>query len=153
MIEKTYCVTGHRSIPADKKEYVIAGLKKEIMAAGADGYTRFISGFAEGANLIFVAPVIELKAQGHPLFLEAAIPYAGRLKSRDPSFQKILSLCDRVNVLCDGFSHSCYFVRNRYLVDQSSRVIAVYDGRKDGGTSYTIRYASTQGRTIRMIEI
>ena len=153
MIENTCCVTGHRNIPADKKGYVVAELKKEILAAAEDGYTRFISGFAEGTDLIFAALVIELKAQGHPLVLEAAIPYAGRLKSRNPSFREILSLCDKVNVLCDKFSHSCYFVRNRYLVDQSSRVIAVYDGRENGGTSYTIHYASTRGRAIRVIKI
>ena len=47
MIEKTCCVTGHRDIPEDKKEFVIAELEKEIRAAVADGYTRFISGFAE----------------------------------------------------------------------------------------------------------
>ena len=153
MIENTCCVTGHRNIPANKKGYVGAELKKDILVAAEDGYTRFISGFAEGADLIFAALAIELKARGHTLTLEAAILYAGRLKSRNPSFREILSLCDKVNVLCDKFSHSCYFVRNRYLVDQSSRVIVVYDGRENGGTSYTIHYASTQGRTIRVIKI
>ena len=32
MTEKTCCVTGHREIPEDKKEYVIAELEKEIRA-------------------------------------------------------------------------------------------------------------------------
>ena len=153
MIEKTCCVTGHRDIPEDKKEFVIAELEKEIRAAVADGYTRFISGFAEGTDLIFAALIIELKAQGHPLVLEAAIPYAGRLNSADPFFQKILSLCDRIKVLCEKSSRNCYYIRNRYMVDESSRVIAVYDGRKDGGTTYTINYANTQGRTVMVIEL
>lgn len=153
MIEKTCCVTGHRDIPEDKKEYVIAELEKEIRAAVADGYTRFISGFAEGTDLIFAALVIELKAQGYPLILEAAIPYRGRLDSGDQDFQKILSLCDRIKVLSEKSSRSCYHIRNRYMVDESSRVIAVYDGREDGGTLYTIDYAKAQGRTIRMVKL
>lgn len=153
MTEKTCCVTGHREIPEDKKEYVIAELEKEIRAAVADGYTRFISGFAEGADLIFAALVIELKAQGHPLVLEAAIPHAGRLESGNQDFQKILSLCDRIKVLSEKSSRNCYHIRNRYMVDESSRVIAVYDGREDGGTAYTINYANAQGRTIKMIKI
>jgi len=44
-------------------------------------------------------------------------------------------------------------IRNRYMVDESSRVIAVYDGREDGGTTYTINYANTQGRTVTVIEL
>ena len=153
MIEKTCCVTGHREIPEDKKACVIKELENEIRTAVADGYTRFISGFAEGADLIFAALVIELKAQGHPLVWEAALPYRGRLNSDDQDFQKIFSLCDRIKVLCDQPSRSCYHIRNRYMVDQSSRVIAVYDGRKDGGTSYTIDYAKAQGIGIQMIKI
>ena len=153
MTEKTCCVTGHREIPEDKKEYVIAELEKEIRAAVADGYTRFISGFAEGTDLIFTALVIELKAQGHPLVLETALPYRGRLNSDDQDFQKMLSLCDRIKVLSEKSSRSCYHLRNRYMVDQSSRVIAVYDGRDDGGTAYTINYANAQGRTVKMIKV
>lgn len=153
MTEKTCCVTGHREIPEDKKAYVIAELEKEIRATVADGYTRFISGFAEGTDLIFAALVIELKAQGYPLVLEAALPYRGRLNSDNQDFQKILSLCDRIKVLSEKSSRSCYHLRNRYMVDQSSRVIAVYDGREDGGTAYTINYASTQDRTVTVIKL
>ena len=153
MKEKTCCVTGHRKIPADKKEYVAAELKKEILAAVADGYTRFISGFAEGVDLTFAAIVAELKAQGQPLVLEAVIPHPGRLKSKDPLFQKMLPACDRQTVVCDQYSYDCYFIRSRYMVDESSRVIAVYDGRAGGGTSYTIRCANTRRRTLRVIEI
>lgn len=55
MIEKTCCVTGHRQIPADKLAYVHMELKKAIMSAVADGYTRFINGGAAGADLLFAA--------------------------------------------------------------------------------------------------
>lgn len=153
MTEKTCCVTGHREIPEDKKAYVIAELEKEIRAAVADGYTRFISGFAEGTDLIFAALVIELKAQGYPLVLEAALPYRGRLNSDNQDFQKILSLCDRIKVLSEKSSRSCYHIRNRYMVDESSRVIAVYDSRDDGGTAYTINYANVQGQTVKVIKV
>lgn len=153
MTEKTCCLTGNREISEDKKEYVIAELEKEIRAAVTDGYTRFISGFAEGVDLIFAALVIELKAQGHPLVLEAALPYRGRLNSDNQDFQKILSLCDRIKVLSEKSSRSCYHIRNRYMVNESSRVIAVYDGRDDGGTAYTISYANTQSRTVKVIKI
>lgn len=153
MIEKTCCVTGHRDIPEDKRAYVEAELKKEVLSAIEDDYTRFISGFADGVDLIFAAIVAELKAQGHSLFLEAAIPHANRMKNNNQLFQKLISACDDVKVLCGSYSRSCYFVRNRYMVDESSRAIAVYNGQESGGTFFTMQYARKQGRTLRIIRI
>lgn len=58
---KTCCITGHRDIPAEKKEFVEEALRREVAAAIEDGYTRFISGFAEGADLMFAAVVAAAK--------------------------------------------------------------------------------------------
>ena len=43
--------------------------------------------------------------------------------------------------------------RNRYMVAQSQRVIAVYDGREKGGTLFTMRAAHVNEREVRVIEI
>jgi len=153
MENKTCCVTGHRDIPEDKRAYVKTELRKEIMAAIADGYTRFISGFSEGVDLTFAAIVAEEKEKRPGLFLEAAIPYANRLKAKDDVFQHCLKACDGVKVICDKYEPNCFFIRNRYMVAESSRVIAVYDGRERGGTLYTMRAAHTQGKEVRVIEI
>lgn len=59
MDSKTCCVTGHRDIPASKINTVKYSLYREIQAAIADGYTRFISGFADGSDLLFAAIVAE----------------------------------------------------------------------------------------------
>lgn len=150
---KTCCVTGHREIPADKLAYVEMELRKTILNAVEDGYTRFISGGAAGVDLLFAAIVTEMKEQGHPLSLEAAIPYAGRKESKDRGFQKMLAACDVVTVLSERYNRGCYFVRNRYMVDESSRVIAVYDDRKSGGTVYTMQYACNKGKTVQVIKL
>lgn len=153
MNTKACCVTGHRDIPADKVEYVKSKLKEEIEKAIADGFTMFISGFAEGVDLLFAELVIEQKAQHPNLFLEAAIPYNNRLKSSDPLFQKCFSGCDGVHVQQDEYSSDCFMNRNRHMVSLSSRVIAVYDGREKGGTLFTMRYAHMMEREIREIRI
>mgnify|MGYP000077302512 CR=1 FL=1 len=57
MGEKTCCVTGHRDVPVGKEQYVEEALRKEVLAAIAAGYTRFISGFADGVDLTFAAIV------------------------------------------------------------------------------------------------
>ena len=84
MNEKTCCVTGHRDISEKRIDYVRQALRYAILSAIEDGYTRLISGFAEGVDLMFASIVAEEKRQHPDLFLEAAIPYAGRLKTRIP---------------------------------------------------------------------
>ena len=61
METKVCCVTGHRDIPTDRAVYVEQALRREVLAAIEDGYTRFISGFAEGTDLMFAAIVAEQK--------------------------------------------------------------------------------------------
>ena len=38
------------------------------------------------------------------LFLEAAIPYAGRLKTKNQQFQKLLRACKGVKVVCQEYA-------------------------------------------------
>ena len=128
-------------------------LRREVEEAIADGYTRFLSGFAEGADLLFAALVAEEKERHPELFLEAALPYAGRLKTKDKRFHELLRLCDGLKVESQIYEPSCYMERNRYMVGQSQRVIAVYDGREKGGTLFTMRYAHSLGRDVRVIAI
>ena len=96
MFEKTCCVTGHRNIQEERSSYVEQELRREVLAAIQDGYTRFISGFAEGADLMFAAIVAEQKEHNPDLFLEAAIPYAGRLKTKNKQFHELLRACDGI---------------------------------------------------------
>lgn len=106
-----------------------------------------------GADLLFATIVAKLKEQGCPLFLEAALPYSGRKRSTNQGFQKMLAACDEVRVFSERYNCGCYFVRNRCMVDESSRVIAVYDGRESGGTVFTMQYARAKGKTVHVIRI
>lgn len=153
MNAKVCCVTGHRDIPAERMAYVEQQLRREVLEAIEAGYTRFISGFAEGTDLMFAAIVAEHKKLHPELFLEAAIPYAGRLKTRNKQFHALLQDCDGIKVMCREYTPSCFMQRNRYMARESQRVIAVYDGRDRGGTLFTLRYAHTLGREIRVIRI
>lgn len=146
--EKTCCVTGHRDIPAAQMDRIQELLRREILTAIEDGYSHFISGFATGADLIFAEIVAELR-EVYPITLEAAIPYPGRMKTPDKTFQRLIRCCDTVKIHSDGYFKGCYMRRNRYMVDQSQRVIAVYDGRPTGGTAATVRYA--RGKDVRVV--
>ena len=98
--QKKCCVTGHRDIPAERIDYVRESLEKEIDLAIADGFNYFISGFAKGVDLMFAEKVAERIRSGREIFLEAAIPYAGRLDTGDVMFQNLLPYCCRIHVTC-----------------------------------------------------
>ena len=116
------------------------------------GYDTFLSGFADGIDLIFARLVLGFQ-DDYPVQLEAAIPYAGRLKCPDPAFQSLLASCSAIHVISEQYCSGCFFARNRFLVDRSNAVIAVYDGRRYGGTYQTINYAREAGRKIAFIRV
>lgn len=153
MMNKTCCVTGHRDITEEQISCVKESLYREIMAAVGDGYTNFLHGGAKGVDLIFASIIADLKEQGRPLVLGTVLPHPGWLKRTDPTFQRIVEASDYVNVICEKASPNCFLLRNHYLVDHASRVIAVYDGRERGGTVFTMRLAHVLERDIRLIEI
>lgn len=49
---KTCCVTGHRDLPQNEINKIKASLEHEIDAAVTDGFTCFMSGFADGVDHI-----------------------------------------------------------------------------------------------------
>lgn len=152
-MEKTCCITGHRDIALDKLEYVGQELQREIDEALRDGYRTFITGFAQGTDLLF-ARLVEARRKDYPdIFLEAALPYAGRIKQLTRDEKARLNKCNGIKIISDKYHSGCFMQRNRYLVQSSSRVIAVYDGRATGGTFQTIRFARVNEKDLRIIEI
>ena len=75
------------------------------------------------------------------------------MNTHDARFHELLSMCDAVKVECEKYAPYCFDRRNRYMVRQSQRVIAVFDGRRTGGTALTLRYAQKLDREIRMVHI
>ena len=155
MSGKTCCVTGHRDFPMRQTEYVKVSLRREIEKAIADGYTHFMSGFAEGVDQYFAEIVMEKKQDDPALQLIAVIPYRKRLenlKKRERT-KILLEGCAEVKVIQEEYLPSVYSHRNRYMVENSDRVIAVYDGREKGGTVSTIRFTHKMKKELREIPV
>lgn len=147
------CVTGHRNIPEDKIPLVKQQLDNEIRKAIDDGFKVFISGFAEGADLLFAEIVTQYKTEHPQLFLEAAIPYPNRIKNGSQYFRNLLQQCNGIKTVSDSYHPQCFEQRNRYMVQHSDRIISVYDGREKGGTLFTMRYAHHMGKEVHVIHI
>jgi len=150
---KECCVTGHRVLLTKQIDYVKRELRKQIQNAINDGYTHFISGMAEGTDLLFAELVIETKKDNPTIRLEAALPYRKRAETKNNDFHRIFEQCDSFIVLSENYSNACYKARNKYMVNQAERIIAVYDGRNSGGTAFTIQYAKDNGKELFIVPV
>ena len=152
---KCVCFTGHRpeklSLAEDE---VKAGLRLEISKAISEGYTTFLTGMAQGVDLWAGEIVCELRDSGSNIYLVAADPYRGFGKGWQSPWkqlhQQILDQADQVESVCSSYNKGCFMARNKWLVDHSTLVIAVYNG-EPGGTKNTIDYAKKQGVEVRFV--
>lgn len=80
-MEKTCCVTGHRDILDEQIDNVKYALRREIIKAVSDGYTGFMTGFADGVDQYFAEIVVKLQADFPDLRLIAVLPYRKRVES------------------------------------------------------------------------
>ena len=64
-------------------------------------------------------------------------------------FLKISACADKVTIVNDSYTPDCYYKRNKYMVDKSDLLLAVYS--ESGGTAYTIKYAAKTDKPIRII--
>ena len=152
----TCCFTGHRpsKLPwgSDEGDGRCLLLKRKLSDAVAcayeEGFRHFITGMALGCDLYFAEAVLDLRRRREGVSLEAAVPCPTQSDGWRPAerqrYRRILSQCDYETMVQDHYSPGCMQRRNRYMVDHSALVIAVYDGQA-GGTRRTLEYAIAQG--------
>jgi uncharacterized phage-like protein YoqJ len=139
------CFTGHRPEKLTRSEAKIKkDLEAAILQAINDGFVTFITGMARGVDIWAGEIVLQLRKQNPNLHLIVASPYEGFESRWSADWQRrykdILDQADLVRFVCNGYSKSCFQIRNEWMVNRSARVIAVYNG-EPGGTRNTIEYA------------
>ena len=162
--ETTCSFTGHRpeKLPwrGDESDPRCLALKERLAAAVKDGYEKgmrhFMCGMARGADFYFCDAVLELRERRSGVTLEAVIPceeQAARWSERERErWFSLVERCDGETMLQHHYDKGCMLRRNRYLVDHSSMLIAVYDGML-GGTMYTLSYAMKRGLETVILEV
>lgn len=150
--------TGHRPNKLNNEYYYDGPMSKflfrEIEAILTEHKpTQCISGMALGADTIFALKALELNI---PLL--AAIPFLGQESRWLPES------IDLYNVILNNPLTSKYIVsdgnyaawkmhkRNKYMVDNCNKLVAIYDGSEDGGTKSCLDYASSVGKSIIVIK-
>ncbi|MCI8360681.1 MAG: DUF1273 domain-containing protein [Clostridiales bacterium] len=149
------CFTGHLPEKLQSSASAIQGaLSGEIDQAIAEGYTIFISGMARGTDLWAADLVLKAREKNPSIQLFCAIPYDRFAEKWPPDWQtlyyRVLTQTDDLKVFYPYFTYAAFQVRNRWMVDRSSRIIAVYNGAQ-GGTRHTLRYAEKRRTEIRCI--
>ena len=156
MKSKICCVTGHRpnKFPWDyydkenesHKEYLIELKSKIENYIVMENVKLFVCGGALGADMDFAECVLSFKRQYPDIQLEIAIPCPNqslKWSERDKiRYQNILERADKTTLVSDRYSYFCMQKRNRYMVDKSDFVLAIWTPHhKKGGTYSTLRYA------------
>lgn len=148
MREKTCCFTGHRVIPANEREQIIARLEKTIINLYQQGVVFFGAGGALGFDTIAADTIIRLRNDYPKLKLILVLPCLSQTKKWRPEdvdhYNQIMRQADKVRYTSQEYTSDCMHKRNRHLVDNSS-VCICYQTRASGGTAYTVNYAHQQG--------
>ena len=130
-------------------------LSLAINEAQREGVCTFFTGMAEGVDLWAASYVLELKQVVEGLRLVAVIPHEAQAKEYKPRYQalyqEVRKKCDEEIVLHRHYVPGCMQERNRYMVDHSNRLIAVFGGIR-GGTAQTVQYAKKQKRNVVLID-
>ena len=159
----TCCFTGHRpeKLPwgADERDPRCLALKRsmarELERLYLLGWRHFISGMARGTDLYFAEAALELKEKYPALTVEGAVPclsQADRWPAAERErWRRVLDACDLETVVQHNYDRFCMHRRDRYMVERSSAILAVFAGTP-GGTQYTLNYAIKEGLDILLLD-
>jgi uncharacterized phage-like protein YoqJ len=159
----TCCFTGHRpeKLPWRMNETdprcqrLKSWIDFELREAYQSGYRHFLCGMAQGCDLYFCEAVLSLRDKCPDVFLEAAIPCPDQANHWDSQqrrrYDQLLLRCDKTTLVSPIRTPGCMMLRNRYMVDRSTRLIAAFDGTK-GGTMNTVAYAKKRNLEIHRLD-
>lgn len=157
---KTCAFTGHRTFPWGDNELdsrckiVKSKLIEAVKKAYDFGYRTFLDGMALGGDMLCADIILGLKNTLKDLRLVCVLPCLGQEKLWN-DFEKsrynfILSQADDVVVLRKEYCDGCMQNRDKFMIDNASRLIAIFSGKK-GGTSLTVRLAQKDGLDIEIV--
>lgn len=162
--EHTCCFTGHRpdKLPwrDDEGDPRCTELKARLAAAMEEAYAggkrHFLCGMALGADFYFCEAALALRGKLPGVTVEAALPceeQAARWREKDRNrYFRLVRACDYETMVQRHYDKGCMLRRDRYMVDRSSMLIAVYGGML-GGTMYTLSYALKKDLEIVTLDV
>ena len=110
------------------------------------GYHTFLSGMADGFDIIAAEEVLRLKKEYPYIRLKCVIPFKGQAdrytEADRQRYNNILAQADEVITLSETYFEGCFLRRNDYLLENSAFLMVYYDAIATvGGTFYTLKRA------------
>lgn len=169
----TICFTGGRpkslflDEPYNPKNYKLMSehISDFILPYAKDGCRRFISGGAQGFDMLAFAAVELIKQQYPDIRNVVCVPFKGQSRRwpkrgifSQEEYAKMLSRADEIiivnNIDCEDY-YACVkalYARNEFMVDNADLVIAQYPDdswcKAKSGTAACLRYAEKSGKPI-----
>lgn len=161
---KIVAITGHRPkklLWNYEEDHPSCVEFKSILAIEIDklinqGYDTFMSGMAEGIDMIFSEMILGFKAMYPHIKHVCVIPFEQQHVKWHPSMQEryfeVLSRSDDVITMYYRYHKDCYKERNQYLVDNADYIIAVQNSNdRSSGTLMTINMAKRKNKQMSII--
>jgi uncharacterized phage-like protein YoqJ len=163
MEHKICCIAGHRpqhfpfGYDENSKEYIKLKkiLKKKIEKLIQEGAEHFILGMELGTDTWAAEIILELKEKYPHIILECALPYVAQsiewTTLQQERYCEIITKCDIKTIVNQEYFPTCFYERNKYMVDKASLVVAIFDGNFSG-TGQIINYAKKKGIDVDIID-
>ena len=148
---KTCAFTGHRILPAD---FDVEKLEKAVYKAVNEGFNVFLVGMAIGFDSVCFR-VLEGLRLTNDIKIVACIPCKDQAEyyneKQKKEYDRMILSADEKIVLSEKYYNGCMRVRNEFMVDNSSKIIAFLK-IPGGGTYSTVKYAIEKGIEIEYIK-
>lgn len=144
-----YCATGHRPHRLGGYNLLTEQLLESFALTVLNEIkpTKMIVGMALGWDTAVAAASRSLSI---PYI--AAVPYKGQGTSWDyrarTIYESLLSDAEEVVYVSELYKRDVFEKRDKWMVDNSESVIALFDGELKGGTWMTVNYANHVEKTV-----
>ena len=122
-ITKSVAFTGHRSerILQVGMLHLYLDIVSQVRRLYSLGYRYFLSGMAEGFDLLATQAVTALKAEYTDIRLIAVVPFSQQSNRYRPEnkslYDRIMKTADETIILRKDYRKGCFHHRNDYLID------------------------------------
>ena len=145
--EKACAFTGHRILSDNFDKAEVEDIVEKLIKKG---YDTFLIGMALGFDTECFKVLVE-KRKSADIRLIACVPCNSQSKffkkNQREEYKKLLSEADEVINVSDDYYDGCMMVRNCFMVDNCS-VLVAYLNFNRGGTYQTVKYAAEKGKEI-----
>lgn len=152
---KTVAFTGHRPQSFESNRQIVwvqDQLLQAILRAARVGCGRFISGGALGVDQWAAESVIASRGvQGYRLTIARPFPSQDAVWNEEQKrwYRMLLEHADEVvDINPDPYAAWKLLARNKWMMEQTDAVIAVWNGQQKGGTHHAVLHAQALGKPI-----